>query len=678
MVLRKLTAYVMIAGLFATGAMAQTAFSDPPPESLGIAEQARLGSLWRSLDLTARTLAAGPIPGSWDAGSFLDFETLDTAFGEIAGTTLRRSGQGLLSGTSVTVKSVRLKPDTGTLGAELDIWAEKAGFRLPLKIAANVTFQGVSENPAGTSSFLTLRVEPMAITASSDGSLLDLAERGFMSAVIPDLLVLFADPHLFEVRIPLPNRVDFALGLQKTQTISVNGGSGSVAIAVEMEKGAIAQDIAYDGVVFGRKGVWLLARLAENVRSDGHTGDPPAALPELKADVERLRGVVVADLDHASAPDSAAVHLGKSTLLALAEKLRSIDPAQRRVTFKSVGKNGNLAGKRQSLGILGNLGVQASLLDAGAALGSVQIEFGRASWNQKSLTLPVSADLDAAAKIELNVDVIASGVVRTSVGLVGHGSGAMTAVARPVIAGTDQRRVAAIEFPGSCATVQADIKTDGVLKGDLGVVKVPSIGGRISSSFGPLPPVLVLDGRPHLVHLPTRKFGDWSFEPPHSALAVSLLPRAFTASDEGLDLAVNLVSAPIGTDGSPAGLDPEAEGRAVRLQVEQVSAATTTALGELASPHCAASSDFALLIGDIEFGSNNDIVRLLVQIGKLPKEAVETVEHLGHEVSADKIKGWVDDPGGSLKRGEFGKIAGQVTDAARRGALGRALRGKWP
>ncbi|MBC9883064.1 hypothetical protein G8O24_37870 [Bradyrhizobium sp. INPA01-394B] len=696
MVLRKLATATLAAGLYlANAAAAETVSQDPgrSPESAGIAEKARLASSWRSLDLTSRTLTAGPVPAAWDAGLFLDVGTLETSLGQIVGLKLRRSGQGLLAGTSVTVEGMRLKPDAGSLEAELDLAAEKAGFSLPLKVAANVTFQGVSKGSDGTSSLVTLRIEPTGISPHSDGSLLDIAKRSFLTAVIPDLLVLFADPHLFEARIPLPDHVEVPLGLEKTQTIPVNGGSGSVTIQTSMAKGSVAQDISYGGVVFGRKGVWLLGRLAEGAASDRVADEPPASLAELRSRVEALRASVTAELDRSKTPSGAGVHVGKSALLALTDKIRKLDPSLRRVTFKTVGKNGNLAGKRQDLGILGNLGIQASLLDAGAGSGGVGIEFGQATWSQKSLMLPLDATLDAEAKIQLNVDMIASGVVRTSVGLVGHGSGSMTAIAQPVVTGSGDRKVAAIEFPGSCSALQADVKTDGVLKGDLGWMKVPSIGGRISSSLGPIPPVLVLDGRPHLVRVAAKNFGDWSVEAPHSALAVAFAPEAFAASDDGIDLVVRLRVAPVVADGPRPDAD-EALDRAARTETEQVSAATKDALAQLAPAPCPASSGFALLLGDLVFGSNNEIVRLLVLLGKLPKEAWETVEHLGHEVSIDKVKGWIDDPQGSLKRGEFGKLADHVghelsvdkgkewiqhpADAARRGAVGRVIRGKLP
>jgi hypothetical protein len=154
-----------LASLCAVGAFAQSdrSASVGPSEIGSIAARERLASYWRSLDLTARTLSAGPIPAAWDAGLFLDLKTLDTVIGQIDGTTIRRDGAGVLGGTSVIVRGVHLRPGSGVLGAELDLAAGKAGFSLPLQVAANVTYQGITDDPASGSSVLTLRIEPTGI-----------------------------------------------------------------------------------------------------------------------------------------------------------------------------------------------------------------------------------------------------------------------------------------------------------------------------------------------------------------------------------------------------------------------------------------------------------------------------------------------------------------------------------
>jgi hypothetical protein len=654
-----------VLGIALLGLCAAAAFSESDhststsSDNGGIAARARQGSYWRSLDLTAQTLAAGPIPAAWDAGLFLDLKTLDAIISPIDGTIIRRGGGGILAGTSVYVRSVRLKPEAGILGAEVDLVAEKSGISLPLTVAANVTYQGIAEDPSGKLSVLTLRIEPTGI---SSNSLLNAAEHSFLTAVVPDLLVLFADPHVFEVHVPLPNQLEVPLGLQKEQTIPVNGGAGTVSIAASMEKGTVTQRLAYGGIVFGDDGIWLLAKVDDTGTPKAATKEPPADLAELKKAVEALRTSVASSLGHMSTSHakSAELYIGKATFLALAEKLRLLDPGKRRVTFKTTGQSGYLAGKRQSLGILGNLGVQAVLLDNDAGSGSIQFDFGQASWTQKTLTIPVSATMNAEAKIQLNVDVIASGAVRTSVGVVGQGGGAMTASAKPILAGSGDGGVAAIEFSGSCSTVGADIKTDGVLKTDFGWTKVPSIGGRISSPVGPLPPVLVLNRRPYFVRVPKKSFGDWSVTPPHPAAVVSLTPSAFTGSDEGFELAIHFAATSVDIKGPQVEQETDAAEKETRDRAEQTSNETSSVLKNIVSAPCPGSSEFALLLGDLEFGSNNDLVRLFVLVGRLPQEALETVQHLGKEVSIEKVKGWIDDPKGSLERGEFGKVAGRV------------------
>jgi hypothetical protein len=72
---------------------------------------------------------------------------------------------------------------------------------------------------------------------------------------------------------------------------------------------------------------------------------------------------------------------------------------------------------------------------------------------------------------------------------------------------------------------------------------------------------------------------------------------------------------------------------------------------------CTDDGSTEITFGDIRFGSNNEIVKFLVSIGKFSKEMGDRI---GHEVSTEKLKEWVADPAGSFARSDPGKAADTV------------------
>lgn len=646
----------MLAALFLAGPDAVAETSSPLLTG-GIAVRERLASYWQSLDLTAQTLSAGSVPDAWDAGFFLDMASLNALLSQAAGLTIRHNDTGVLAGATVQVTAVRLIPKAGALDAELELVAAKSGLSIPLKAAASITFQGIAKPAPDRDPVLTLRIEPTEFFPNVGHGVFGAVERSFFTTLIPDLAVALANPHTLELHLQLPDRVDIPLGLQKQQTVSVNGGSGSVSFKATMMEGSIVQRIAYEGPIFSEKGIWLLGRLSDRGTRPVTPRKPPTDRAELQRKVAALEAAVSTQLA-SSLSTASELYIGKSLLLSLAEKLRTLDASKRRVSFVTTGQSGYLAGHRQSMGVLGNVGVQAVLLDNDSGTGQVDFDFGQASWSNGTFKLPIAAAMKAAVKVQLNIDVIASGVVRTSVGMVGAGNASMTATAKPLVVTSGPQRIAALGFPGTCSLVRADIKTDGVLKTDFGWTKVPSVGGRISSPIGPLPTVLVLDPRPHFTKLPTQTVGAWSVVPKYPAVITMLTPKEFSATSEGFNLQVELAAAPVEVRQGAANQEEElkaAEAR-TKAQADAVVAASTEALKKAPEAGaCPGNSEFALLLGDLEFGPNNELVRVLVLLGKLPKEALETVKRLPGEVAPEKIKGWIENPADSVRRGEVGR-----------------------
>ena len=311
----------------------------------------RLAAHWQSLELTARTLANGPSTEDWDASVFLNIDALNKLLDQIVGSKINYKGGGILSGVVIDVAGIRLLPHLGALDAEIELVASRSGISLPLTAVATVTFQGITRRGPGSQPTLTLRVEPTELAPHTGFAPLDVVARGFWDSLLPDLGVLLTDRRLFALQVPVPDHIQIPLGLQKRDTISVNGGGGSVSYAASMDSSLITQRVGYIGPVFTEKGLWLRARL-----DTGNTGLATLAPPdpvgistdELKARVAALGATLSAQLAAIAVPTgSASLHIGKAVFLSLAEKLQNLDPTQRRITLATVGQSGFLAGHRQ-------------------------------------------------------------------------------------------------------------------------------------------------------------------------------------------------------------------------------------------------------------------------------------------------------------------------------------------
>jgi hypothetical protein len=71
---------------------------------------------------------------------------------------------------------------------------------------------------------------------------------------------------------------------------------------------------------------------------------------------------------------------------------------------------------------------------------------------------------------------------------------------------------------------------------------------------------------------------------------------------------------------------------------------------------CPETTSVAVLLGLIEFGPNYAIVKFIRTLGKTAEELVEIGKRLGHEVSIDKAREWLENPGESWHRSDPGRF----------------------
>jgi hypothetical protein len=125
---------------------------------------------------------------------------------------------------------------------------------------------------------------------------------------------------------------------------------------------------------------------------------------------------------------------------------------------------------------------------------------------------------------------------------------------------------------------------------------------------------------------------------------IAIRPREATAAEDGL-----LITAALAVALSHEWVDSS------KVRADSEEKLRSEFANRYKQTPCPEEPSFALLLGDVEFGPNNEIVKFLVQIGKLPQAALKEAERIGKELRPEKVKGWVERPADSFKRGEVGR-----------------------
>jgi len=625
----------------------------------------RTQARWQALELTRRSLNEAPVPAGWDAGVFVSTKSLGEVMGQLRGLRLENTAPGLLSGVQVDVVDIRVLSSVGSAHAELKLRAAKGDLAVDLHVAAAASFQRVDRPGGDKGTVAYFRIEPLTIEPTVELGWFNFGLRGFWARLVPELASLLADPKIFEVGVPLRDSFSLTLGVKETRTESVNDRGATITYEASMPESVVEQRISYSAPLFTTDGFWIFGRLNEK----GQAALKPAETENLTEEQLRLE---VAQMERditgklAALPAGRAdlqVYLGQELFRALARKIAQLPADHLRLTIVTRAATGFLAGRERRHAVLLDVAANAALADATKGRATVQFQPPAVSWNDGKLVVSLEADLDAYAPIKVHVDPPIGGGIGTSVGMVGNGRGRIVVTATPAVVSSKGLQMAVLDARMGCELVHADLRTDGVFKTDFGWTKVPSIGGRLEIPIGreAATPRLLVARRPQFVRLPISDRSTkapWVVRPAVLGAIVNIEPKTARLDAAGYlfaaDVSVTSVPAPA-QDAVWKTTADDAERRTEATAIQNETAARA-ALKEIKyESKCDLKPKFALLLGDLEFGDNNEIVKFLVALGKLPQQALEELKRLGHEVSTEKVRSWLDDPKGSFERGEAGR-----------------------
>jgi len=588
----------------------------------------RLIARWQALALTKRTLDAAPVPGGWDGGVFLSSATLGKVIDELEGSRLEHDGDGLLNGTGVEVQSIDLKPSNGALEADIKLKAHKSDIALDLWLSAAIMVLGTEEGEdadGNPQTMAVIRIEPLAFAPFSKIGLFQIGIREFWGRLIPNLSVLFLNPELFQFRIPLKDKHVFDTAVDFSDKSEVNKDGSTVSYRVQVPSHKIEKYLAFTAPAYTSGGLWLFGRVDIARQPFMQVADrPDGTNAELTDKVTSLEKEIGDKLAALGTPESdARLYIGKNLFMKLADGIAEIPSEKRVVTITTTAAEGPLGKTDWSNKILGRGGASARLAgDATGGRTTIRIGEPKATWSDGELSLRMPLGIEATAPIHIHVDPLIGGGAGTDIGMEGSGSGTVTASGKFGLAGPAEAKVAVLDWNLSCEPIGVEVATDGRFKISLGWTKVPAIGAKVALSPKPkvIRPIALIDARPIPVRIPEPRLknadntpGPWILRPNKLAAVFRLKPTVSHSDADGFHIgatiSVDAVPVPEGNAGAKDAAYEEAK-RSLKAETERVKKATATTLDGLQREEkCPNKPEIAILLGNIEFGSNNEIVK---------------------------------------------------------------------
>lgn len=649
---------------------------------------------WEALDVADQSLSLADEQG-WIAMAGLNDAAIDAAFDGLHGASLTYSEDGPLEGTKITIEEIVVTPSLGAMDAAVALTAERDDLTLGMVLGGSVLVHAIENGSQEIevdgelhrmpTSEIVLRIDP-AIVDLSPGARgdLDRRQRGFWTDLAPGLADLLLPADLLTVRIPLQAEFRQNLGLDEEHSSDLDETSGaSVTYRLSMPENDVSVAVAYGAPVYTDSAVWVMARVLDEPLPDIRPRTPPKgdaaaierAARALDEAVKARLAPVQSLLDGATTPRLALVVDG-ALLSEVSERIMSLPDEGRRVTSRLVAASGRLAETEWRDDLLGGGGAFVEIAcgtcaSFAAQLHGVDFETFGETWRAS-----VAISAEAQADLHGHFDPLVGGGNGTTVGVEGGTNGVQSVdieLEADVLEDETGFRLAALAVRPSCSRLDVIATTDGRLEFDLGWISMPKIGARLLVPVGadPVRPLTVLAAEPFYIDWSEpRSFQDvWTLELPMMASVVTMSPVEFSLSSEGMRAAANMDLRHI-----PLPEDPAARAAARAAVVAEVSLAAAEAserearLLSRAQEECRCqdtSMGVRVLLGDIEIGPNNEIVKFFrnawndITNGPGPNnEIVKFLDGMGetfHQfdaVTSGLVKGILDESGRVLAYGE--------------------------
>jgi len=592
----------------------------------------RLAAEWQSLDATDRALAGRTALSAWSGGVFLGSQTMATILNTVVGSKVEYIPEkGWLTGTTVTVNSLEFKPMLGHAIAQVGLVARKGDLEIGLDLLGSLSYLGAARTASSDGDprvLVTFRIDPLELKPSARFGPLQVSLNEFWNALLPDLAVAFSDPKVFNVPVVLQDTFKLKLSLDESSKDVVNKKTGAtISYTTKLTGATLEERISYAAPVFRPEGIWLLARRSEGGQ-DEVLPRPAPTETELPGLVETLRARVANQTSTLTGDArTASVWVSSSVLTSLVNRLGEIPDQDRKVTIQTTDRSGRLAEDKWRDDLLGEGGVYAELAGPAGASATLQLGKPNVTWGPTNVRFTMPATAKMKASMHFHFDPLIGGGVGTTIGMEGEGGGAIEATAEPIVLSDPSGlRVAALDTRLACGNLEAVTTTDGVLKIDLGWIKVPKVGAKVKlplgrSQFGALKlwdngPVFVptpsVDPRVDEEDLGKRqaliKKNSWAFIPKSGGIKAKIVPESIVMDASGMRATVSFALETLALGFSK---DDQASARKViAAEANEIAKRSADLLSERRpAKECNGEIEVEVLLGPIEIGSQNEIVK---------------------------------------------------------------------
>lgn len=604
----------------------------------------RWGLRWQALDVSTRSHDLAD--DGWTAIAGVNNAAIDALFDGVEGAMLTNTGGGLLEGATVTVQNVDITPGLGAMDAMIELTARKGPLTVGLNLEGAVlvtAIRNVERQLGGGADTrvvpvteIAFRIEPTRVAPTLGVSSLERKKRGLWSDLAPGLASALLSDELFTVTMDLPREVRVDLGVDRTETQTIDEERGATATyRVTLKESQVTARFAYGAPIYTGDAVWVMARDVDAAAPDVVAATPPkgdaatleAAARALEDALQARLSQNLRELGEADRP-RIAVDLDGRVLSRIGDKLAALPPDKQRVNVRLVNWNGRLAEDQWRDNLLGEGGVYVEIGCPDCAEFNAGLSDARFEVRDGRHVLAAEVAVSGWVNIAAHVDPLVSGGAGTSVRIEGGTQGAQTVAAEinaTVLRDENGHSVGALTWQPSCRKLEVVATSDGRLKFDFGWMRMPRVGARMDMVVGPsvIEPIVVLEEAPSFVAHPApralAKDGEgpnWRLVFPNLVSVVTVEPADFALVGGRLRAAADLgVVHHLNDTGSE---EARAEAlAAIEKTVDAARDAAADATDALVEKHQEGSrcKDVApsvrVLLGDIEVGPNNEVVKFL-------------------------------------------------------------------
>jgi len=572
-----------------------------------------------------------PEPTAWDAALFLPLSFTNEMFSRFVGAVVDAPLKKVPD-LRLTVQAISMKGDFGQTPVQLRLRASTNDGKEIADVLADGRFLFLGFAPPAAPTEKAKVKFGVAIDSLSLERKLGawtIAPRRWLAELAADqVMSRFEEKLCFDFAIPFDLSYEAKYD-DEHQLKTVD--DGWVKIHVKAQGTTVSQSVVRADTLFVPRGFWV------GVKFKGGDGaprtKPNTPLPQLLATYEK------------QASDGVRAWISGASLARTLDDLGRLPPETRTATVEVDSHQGALLNDNWYDKVLGKGGIEVRLQnDNGGGKATLS---PHAQWTPDGLQVGLGIEGTANVDLHVHVDPLVGGGVGTSVGSNGKISGQGTAL----------MRMSAIEANGAKAFLlssevlpdsglRMELKTDGKLKFDLlgknFTMDVPSLGARASMSIpaGIMPKIPVLTNEPFLVGL--SKLAEARAKNgivlPSSLPSTYIVfdPREASLSSGGYFLTASASLKNLTTDSA------KKQRELVRNELRQSKPDTKLAVG-----------DIEVLIGDLAFGSNNDLIKAFLTAVKTLKETIDDVEKAGKAVEREarefaKETGKAIDDGGKI------------------------------